>query len=188
MSRTDDLKRIRISGQVSSTSADFPALGRLFSLNSGDRTPQIICAQLAKDLQVQDTEVGLLRVQGESLMFLFPTELSKAGVIPLSSSAIAARTAKTGRSEIINNFTQLQHFSVFEMIKLGNARGDAERDAQTIQKMMSVPVLFQNGKVCGVLQVSRKGFDLDSVGPDFTSADLQRLELAAGIVGRLLDA
>jgi hypothetical protein len=136
---------------------------------------------------VRDTEVGLLWLQGESLKFLFPIELSGAGVIPIASSAIAARTAKTGRSETINNFARVKHFSVFEMIKVSSPQGDAGRDAQTIQKMMSVPVLSRNEKICGVIQVSRKGFDLASVGPDFTSEDLQRLELAARVVGRLLD-
>ncbi len=187
MSPADDLKRIWISEQVSGASVALPALERLFTLNSEDHTPQIVCAQLAKDLGVRDTEVGSLWIQGESLRFLFPTELSRAGVIPLSSSAIAARTAKTRRSERINNFAQIQHFSVFEMIELGNARSDGQCDAQTIQKMMSVPIYSHKGKVCGVLQVSRKGFDLDSAGPDFTTADLQRLELAAAVVGRLLD-
>ena len=71
---------------------------------------------------------------------------------------------------------------MFEMVKLGNSPADA----QTIQKMMSVPMLDDNGKVCGVIQVSRKGFDVPSAGPDFTNEDLERLELAARIVGRFL--
>ncbi len=41
---------------------------------------------------MRDTEVALLWFQGKSLKFLFPVELSGAGTIPLSSSAIAART------------------------------------------------------------------------------------------------
>jgi len=33
--------------------------------------------------------------------------------------------------------------------------------------------------VLGVIQISHKGFDLASAGPDFTLDDLQELELAA---------
>ena len=44
---------------------------------------------------------------------------------------------------------------------------------------MSAPVLDKADKVLGVIQISHKGFDLASAGPDFTLDDLQRLELAA---------
>ena len=67
------------------------------------------------------------------------------------------------------------------MVKLGSSPGGV----QTIQKMMSVPMMNE-GKVCGVIQISRKGFDVASAGPDFTNEDLQRLELAAHSVGRFL--
>ncbi len=44
---------------------------------------------------------------------------------------------------------------------------------------MSAPVLDKTDTVLGVIQISHKGFDLASSGPDFTLDDLQRLELAA---------
>jgi len=52
--------------------------------------------------------------------------------------------------------------------------------------MMSVSVLEGKGRVGGVIQISRKGFDVPLAGPDFTSEDLQTLELAGRIVGRFL--
>ena len=39
--------------------------------------------------------------------------------------------------------------------------------------------------VLGVVQVCHKGFDLASVGPDFTLEDLQKLELAAKILAQV---
>ena len=83
---------------------------------------------------------------------------------------------------MFNDFAQIKHPSVFEMVKFGNSQGNAK----TIQKMMSVPMLDDKGKVCGVIQVSRKGFDVRSAGPDFANEDLQRLELVARSVGRYL--
>lgn len=156
-------------------------LEQLFRFDPKTFTPENICALLAEHFHVRDTEVALLRINGKSLTFLFPVELSRAGTIPLSSSAIAARTATTGTSQIFNNFVEVKHASVFEMVKLGNAPGDV----QTIQKMMSVPIIHE-GKVCGVIQISRKGLDVASAGPDFTTEDLRRLERAARGIGCFL--
>jgi len=182
VSRSNDFKPTGIPVHAPRPSSGLPALEELFNLDSENCTPQNICAQLAKDFHVRETEVGLLWIHGRSLKFLFPVELSGTGTIPLSSSGIAARTATTRTSEMFNNIAQINHVSVFEMVKLGTSQGGA----QMIQKMMSVPMLDHEGEVCGVIQVSRKGFDLPSAGPDFTNEDLQRLELAASIAGRLL--
>lgn len=51
-----------------------------------------------------------------------------------------------------------------------------------IQKLMSVPVLDKKREVRGVIQISRKGFDLASAGPDLSSEDLKLLEQAAAVV------
>ncbi len=166
--------------QVAPPSRGATTLEQLFHLDSKNCTPENICVLLAKDFHVRDTEVALLWSNGKSLRFLFPVELSGAGTIPLSSHAIAARTATTGSSEMFNNFVQVKHRSVFEMVKLGDSAGEAH----SIQKMMSVPMMNDQGKVCGVIQISRKGLDVGSAGPDFTNEDLQKLELAARKVGR----
>jgi hypothetical protein len=74
-----------------------------------------------------------------------------AGAIPLSSSAVAARTARTKQAKVFNDFTQLLHFSIFELVKLG----DTGLDAQVTQTLMAAPVLASSGRVIGVIQVSR---------------------------------
>jgi len=116
------------------------------------------------------------------LNFLFPAELRTAGAIPLSSSAVAARTAQTKEAELFNSFTQVKHFSVFELVKLGNTG----LDAQVIQKLMSAPVLTKEESVWGVIQVSRKAPNPAIAGPDFTPEDLHKLELVAAVVSRLM--
>ncbi|HYA25460.1 MAG TPA: hypothetical protein VEF05_14950, partial [Terriglobales bacterium] len=87
---------------------------------SEDSGPQSLCAKIAEIFQVKETEVALLELRGKLLHFLFPEELKTAGAIPVSSSAVAARTAQTKKAEIFNSFTQVNHFSIFELIKLGN--------------------------------------------------------------------
>jgi len=145
-------------------------------------TPESVCACIAKIFQVTETEVALLELNGSLLNFLYPAELKTAGAIPLSSSAVAARTARSKQAELFNSFAQVKHFSVFELVKLG----DTGLDAQVIQKLMSAPVLAR-GEVIGVLQVSRKAPRPEAAGLDFSLDDLRKLESVALIVGRLLD-
>src|SRR3984885_10431365 len=147
-----------------------------------DRSPESICAGVAKVFRVLETEVALLELSGSLLNFLYPAALRAAGAIPLSSSAVAARTARTKQAELHNGFTQVKHFSVFELVKLG----DTGLDDQVIQKLMSAPVLAKNGEVIGVIQISRKAPRPAAAGPDFTPDDLQRLESVARFVGTLM--
>jgi hypothetical protein len=85
-----------------------------------------------------------------------------------STNALAARTARDRKGELINNFSSARHASVFEGVPLGRSRGE------TIHKIMSAPIL--DGKsVLGVIQISRKGHSLARSGPDFTPKDLRDL-------------
>ncbi len=154
---------------------------QLVGLDSLASTPESICACVAKIFHVKETEVALLALDGRMLNFLYPAELKTAGAIPLSSSAVAARTARTKQAELFNSFTQVKHFSIFELVKLG-ASG---LDEQVIQKLMSAPVLARNGEVIGVIQVSRKAPRPAAAG-DFTPDDLQKLVSVARVVGRLM--
>src|SRR5271165_802635 len=149
------------------------------TLETSDGSPDSICACVAKIFRVTETEVALLELSGSLLNFLYPCELRTAGAIPLSSSAVAARTARTKQAELFNSFTQVKHLSIFELVKLG----DSGLDEQVIQKLMSAPVLARNGEVIGVIQVSRKAPRPAAAG-DFTPDDLQKLESVARFLGK----
>ena len=160
-------------------------LGSLAEFSIGDgRSVEELCGTISRVFGVRKHEVALLFVDRRMLRFMYPLELKAAGAIPLTSSAVAARTVNTKRPELFNNFVSVQHSSIFETVKLANP--DHQSDPLTIQKMMSVPVIAQNGTVLGVLQVCKKGFDLRSAGLDFTPADLNLLTDAATVVARLL--
>jgi hypothetical protein len=47
---------------------------------------------------------------------------------------------------------------------------------------MSAPVVDENAKVLGVIQISRKGSEASFAGADFSREDLHELEMAAGIL------
>ena len=150
-----------------------------------------IGGELAKTFNVQPDEVAVLKVDKQSLTFAYPTKLGHIGSIPVnSSSSVAGRTATTKRAEIINNFAQTKHASVFESVDIGakpkpSTPGDKpDKHAHVIQKIMSVPVVTPAG-VVGVIQISRKGTSAPAAGPDFTPGDLQKLVTIATSLGKV---
>jgi hypothetical protein len=144
------------------------------------------CLKLAQILRVRRSEVALLRLEKGSLRFVFPPELRSAGVLPLSGSAVAARTASTRTPLLSNTFMRVKHVSLFEAVKLGAGAEEEDRSQEQmpIQKIMSVPVV-NSGNVMGVVQISRKGLDASLAGADFTNDDLKQLEKAADILARM---
>jgi hypothetical protein len=164
---------------------DMDGLQRALQVNPG---PERISAELAKLFRVRRSEVALMRLEHGTLKFLSPPELATAGSIPLSSStAVAARTAGTKKVEIFNGFTKVKHAGIFEKVKLGKSDDTDQADQSErapIQKLISCPILDPQGKVLGVLQVSRKAFDPPSAGPDFTLDDAQFIERIAEVLAQ----
>jgi hypothetical protein len=141
-----------------------------------------LAEKIAKMIGVRKDEVAILALSARwrHLHFLVPESLKKIGFIPLSSnSALAARTARDSRPEIDNNFSVARHAIVFEGAKISGEPGEA------IQKIMSAPILA-DGKVIGVIQVSRKGSSPLAVGPDFTTDELGKIMALCAPLGKLL--
>src|SRR5271157_378220 len=139
------------------TKAAKASLGDLESMLLESPSSDRACLKLAQILRVRRNEVALLRLEKGSLRFVFPPELRSAGVLPLTGTAVAARTAATRCPLLSNTFMRLKHVSLFEAVKLG-AEADEEDRAQEqmpIQKIMSVPVALPGGEVLGVVQISR---------------------------------
>src|SRR3981189_773676 len=135
-----------------------------FSLSS-------VAEKIAKTISVRKEEVAIMGVstRWRHLHFLVPEALKNVGFIPLSSnSALAARTARNSRPEIDNNFTVARHAAVFEGVKINS------ETPESIQKMLSAPILSE-GKVIGVIQISRKGSTTSSAGSHFTADDLGKI-------------
>lgn len=139
--------------------------------STGQPSLTAIAGKIAKIIGVQNEEVAILAVskRWKHLHFLVPEALKNVGFIPLSSnSALAAKTVRDSRPEIDNNFSAARHVVVFENIKLAGENMDP------IQKIISAPILFE-GRVVGVIQVSRKGRTATGAGPDFTAEHLGNL-------------
>jgi hypothetical protein len=141
-----------------------------------------VAEKIAKSLGVQTDEVAILGVstRWRHLHFLVPQALKNVGFIPLSStSALAARTARESRPEINNNFPSVRHATVFEGVKAATTTGES------IQKLISAPILCE-GKVVGVMQISRKGGTVKEAGADFTAEDLGKVLALCKPLGKLV--
>ena len=174
------------STQSSAVKAAKVSVTELESMLSESPSPDRVCLKVAQMLRVRRSEVALLRLDKGSLRFIFPPELRSAGVLPLTGTAVAARTAATRTPLQSNTFMRVRHVSLFEGVKQGAEEEDRSLDQMPIQKIMSVAVAPSGGTVMGVVQVSRKGLDASLAGADFTSDDLKLLEQAAEILARML--
>jgi hypothetical protein len=142
-----------------------------------------LAEKIAKELRVKVDEVAILAVshRWRHLHFLVPAALKNVGFVPLTSnSALAARTARESKTEINNNFSGVRHATVFEGVKSATTTGES------IQKIISAPILNE-GKVVGVIQISRKGETQAAAGPDFTNDDLRRVVAICGPLGKLVN-
>src|SRR6266404_1744488 len=141
--------------------------------------------EISKAFNVKSDEVAILHLiqNGNVLAFLFPLKLQKVGSIPMSNTvSLAVRTAREKRPEAINSFATQKHPTVFEAVDLGV---EHNKEKNPIQKIMSAP-LIADGKVVGVVQISRKGKNGPAAGPDFTIKDLTALMATAGILAKAL--
>ncbi len=140
-----------------------------------------LAVQIGTAFGAKKDEVAILRLSpdGKMLSFLYPIKLQRIGEIPLTTAhSLATKTIRDKRGEIVNNFSVYKHPTVFEAVDLS-----AEDKASPIQKIISVPMITE-GRVVGVIQISRKGTPGDPIGPDFTPNDITELTAVGSILGK----
>ena len=171
----------------SAAAVDFERLAEQISAGGlNDENVAELGVALAHAFGVRPDEVGILRLKGSGLDFVYPLRLRNIAIIPLNSTgSVAAQTVNTDKPQIINNFSQVRHTTFFEAVNLRG--GDNSRPDQVIQKMMSAPIPGGKGPA-GVIQVSRKGASPSQAGKDFTFADLQKLMSKAKALSKLLQS
>jgi hypothetical protein len=139
---------------------------------------EAIAALLASAFGVASDEVAIFSFDSsrEVLVFVWPHSLKSIGSIPLNAHrCVVAKTAVEARGGLDNSFASTPHLYMFEHFL-------SEKEKRVpIQKIMSVPMMA-NEQLKGVVQIARKGADRDSAGADFTTADLELLTAAAGLL------
>lgn len=105
-----------------------------------------------------------------ALKFVYPFYLSQADEIPINSKKpIVSRIYRSALSFLDNELVDKERLFQYEFIK------NYDDEARIIWKMMGSVITFDQEKI-GVIQVSRKRASFQSLGPDFTSEDLEFLE------------
>ena len=140
---------------------------------------------LHRAFRVKPDEVAIFTLdpQAEVLAFLWPTRLQKTGFIPLTShDSLAARSARENKGFVNNRFASVHHTSIFEHVRLDQEKQGAPLP---IQKILSAPLEI-DGRVLGVLQISRKGASAPQSGEDFSKTDLAALTDIAAVLARHL--
>ena len=167
--QTGEFASLVESMAVAGSQPDSEALGR-------------VAKTLAKLFDADPDEAAILKIDSKSknLRFVIPEKLAVVGAIPLTSAtALAARTARERRAEVVNNFNVSRHATVFEGVPLGRRQGEM------IHKIMSAPIA-EGTQALGVVQISRKGHSSSNAGPDFTQKDLRLLTSLSPILARFL--
>ena len=142
-----------------------------------------LAAQISNGFKARKEEVAILRLSADAkvLSFIFPIKLSYIGAIPITTThSLAAKTIREKRGEFVNNFANYKHPTVFEAVDLSD-----DEKAVPIQKIMSSPMIV-DGKVVGVIQISRKARPGEPVGLDFTHADLAQLASVGPVLGKYI--
>jgi len=150
-----------------------------------DKRLMLLNNAMQQAFKTREDEFAILRLDpaSQDLCFLWPKKLTKSGQVPLNTrDSLVARTAREGRAQIDNRFSNPRHASIFEKLSLSDAKVKEERaPVLPIQKIMSAPVQ-RDGQLLGIMQLSRKGNDPDSAGPDFTPTELEAFAAIANAV------
>jgi len=99
--------------------------------------------EIAKAFNVQSDEVGIMRVD-KAISHSSIRRGCTTSLHPVDTTgSVAARCAQTKRAEILNNFAQAKHTSIFESVDLtGKKHAIGEKtEHHVIQKLVSVPVV-----------------------------------------------
>lgn len=102
------------------------------------------------------------------LTFVYPRYLARGNTLPVDRESFAGRVVLDQRPLVENNAPDEPHKDVFERIP------DEGGTVRPIQKMLAAP-LVNDGRVVGVVEVSRTGSSPAAAGPDFSPRDGENL-------------
>jgi hypothetical protein len=143
----------------------------------------ILAEDIAAPLGLVADEVAIQAVvaEGKSLRFLYPRVMYESGAtFPVTNSSIAGSAVMMQRINFNNQASSTKHLLFFEKLNTG------VRPPLPIHKMATVPVT-SNGKVFGVVQLSRRAETFDEAGNDFSAEDITRIQEPLMLIGALLE-
>jgi hypothetical protein len=167
---------LEILGAMAGKRREVPNPMELF-LDIVDRVVKAACAEFSA--KGDEVAILLLTDDGKHLSFAAPRKLVGLGTIPITKrDSIAVNVFNKGVGEATNNVPMVKHVTFFESVRL------RDRPAP-IQKMVTVPIVHE-GRTIGIGQVSRKGETPLDAGPDFSAADVRKVQSFFQAVGPYL--
>ena len=139
---------------------------------------------LAADFLLQAIVGGPLRGQvaflmvlpeSEQLTFVYPPHLAVGNTLFIDRDSFAGQVVLRKEGLIENNAVKEAHKDVFERIP------GPTGETRTIQRMLAAPILDKEGKVFGVVELSRTGDSLADAGVDFSAGDGENLKKSCRI-------
>lgn len=131
-------------------------------------------------VEAGEISLFLLDKDRDMLVFTWPRGVKIMGNIPIDAgNCLVARTASTMEASIDNRFATTPHLFIYEQFVTGKP------GSLPIQKIMSAPVV-SGSELKGVIQVGRKGGDLESAGADFSEKNLEDLSAFAALFAKYL--
>src|ERR1700722_403635 len=91
-------------------------------LSMDSESLEMLSREIGKLFGVAPDEVAVMELtrSGKALKFVLPEKLRVVGEIPLTSTtALAVRSVRERRADIVNNFASSRHAIVFEGVPLG---------------------------------------------------------------------
>ena len=122
----------------------------------------------------RDPENGLVSIlklvpEYNLLTFVYPRHLAHGNTVLVDRESIAGRVVLRREALVENDVPNEPHKDFFERIP------DEQGSVRDIQKMIAAPLVTGDGRVIGVVEVSRTGASPAAAGPDFSPRDAKNL-------------
>ncbi len=116
------------------------------------------------------TAILMVDPELEQLTFAYPEHLARGNTLPVDRNSFAGQVVLQKAVLLQNNVPDEPHKDFFERIP------DQAGEVRPIQKMIASPLFGKDGRVIGVVEVSRTGGESAGQEANFTPQDVTNLE------------
>jgi len=141
-----------------------------------------LTAALAGQAHNGRTAILMVDADGSHLSFAFPQHLARGNVMPIDHKSFAGRVVLKKAVLVENSVPDEPHKDFFERIP------DPAGRVLAIEKLVASPLFGRDGKVIGVVEVSRAGSESAGAEANFTSRDAVNLEKSCRVFAPFIEA
>ena len=176
---------VRLKDVVEEVKAVIAAGDRYQPRDRADKVMELVGGFLSRALagEVRNGQTAILMIDRdlEHLTFAYPEHLARGNVLPIDRNSFAGQVVLSREILIENNVAREPHKDFFERIP------DSSGSVRPIQKMVASPLFGRDGKVIGVVEVSRAGDEHSGPEANFTARDGKNLETSCRVFAPFID-